>query len=103
MMIVHLTSRGNPDFGQDPNEEMSETKFVNVTSWKEASEVCQNYIQENNLGGGNWAGGQIYKFILGLSEQVAHVSYNGRVWKGVPRWDTDKLPELLYDTRKETL
>lgn len=55
-----------------------------VTSWKEASQVCRDFISEQCLGGGNWTGGQITS---GKSRTViAHVSYNGRVWEG------DKYP-----------
>lgn len=83
-MFVKLSSVGNPDFGQDPNRPMygcEKNKLVKVTSFKEASEKCKKFIDDNDLGSGNWSGGQIYgdddKKVV-----IAHVSYNGRVWEG---------------------
>lgn len=81
-MTVELASVGNPDFRQDPDQPMygcEPNKIVRVVSFKEASEVCQKFIGDNDLGSGNWAGGDI-KDDKGVV--IAMVSYNGRVWKG---------------------
>lgn len=81
-MKVKLASVGNPDFGQDPNRPMwgcEKNRTVTVASYKEASEVCSKFINDNDLGGGNWTGGEIYD---DKNKVIAHVSYNGRVWKG---------------------
>ncbi len=81
-MKVKLSSVGNPDFGQNPNQRLygsEKNKVVTVTSFKEASDVCRDFIDNNDLGSGNWSGGEI------LDENnkiIAHVSYNGRVWEG---------------------
>jgi hypothetical protein len=64
---------------------------VPVKSYKEASRECRQYIEEHNLGAGNWTGGEIYDAKTG--EVVAHVSYNGRVWRGA-RLSIDS-PEIL--------
>ncbi len=82
-MIVLLDSAGNPDYGQDPARPFlycEKSKAVEVGSLKEASERCSQFIDANNLGGGNWVGGQVFDgdFL------IAEVSYNGRVWSTTP-------------------
>ena len=77
-MRVVLRSVGNPDFGQDPTRELwgcEPRRVENVSNFKEASDVCLKFIRENNLGGGNWAGGDIYSG----HERVGKVCYNGRI------------------------
>ncbi len=79
---VTLASVGNPDFNQNPNQPMwgcEKNKTVKVESFKEASEACTKFIGDNDLGSGNWAGGQITD---DSGKVIAHVSYNGRVWEG---------------------
>jgi len=76
MMTVKLSSCGNPDHGQNPTDSLSPTVFCEVATFKGASLICTKYIANWNLGGGNWAGGQIHKD----GKQVARVSYNGRIW-----------------------
>ena len=48
-----------------------------VATLKDARSACMEFIATNDLGSGNWFGGEIYD-INGM--QVARVSYNGRVW-----------------------
>lgn len=76
---VTLSSCGNPDHRQNPNMPLPGLKNarVKVKSLVEASRVCLDYIAENDLGGGNWTGGNV--FLAG--DLVASVSYNGRVWR----------------------
>ncbi len=81
MMTVTLASVGNPDFEQDPTRKLysagaNRTAFV--SSFEEASRECRKFIEENSLGGGNWAGG-IIKDKDG--NYLGRVSYNGRVWE----------------------
>lgn len=81
-MKVVLASVGNPDFNQDPNRPMygcEKNKEVKVETFKEASETCVKFIIDNDLGSGNWAGGDIKD---DTGTVIAMVSYNGRVWKG---------------------
>jgi hypothetical protein len=62
-------------------------------SYKEASEVASKWISDNDLGAGNWSGGEIA--VKGTV--VAHVSYNGRVWevsKDSPKW-SNNAKEIL--------
>lgn len=86
-MKVKLASIGNPDFRQDPNQPLfgsESNKIVPVKSFKEASELCVKFIEDNDLGSGNWYGGEIYD---DKGKVIAHVSYNGRVWEG-QNWST---------------
>ncbi len=75
--VVALATRGNPDYGQNPNQPLPgvENRLVEVDSFMEASHVCVAFISNNDLGSGNWASGNVYE----NSKQVAKVSYNGRV------------------------
>ena len=75
--IVNLASVGNPDYRQDPTKSILPEIQRTVNSFREASGACMDYIAEWDLGGGNWAGGQIFK----NSIQVAEISYNGRIWE----------------------
>lgn len=78
---VELDSCGNPDYGQDPDRPVYgvERQVVKVGSLAHASKVCRAWIEANDLGGGNWTGGQIRDE---HGELVASVSYNGKVWPG---------------------
>lgn len=89
-MKVTLKSVGNPDHNQNPNLPMYGAKknsVVTVKSFKEASEVCSKFIEDNDLGSGNWSGGEI---LDDNKKIIAHVSYNGRVWEGKPWTSTTK-------------
>lgn len=74
---VLLQSRGNPDFGQDPDREISPEERVAVADFAAASAACEDYVAEHGLGGGNWTGGEVTD---AGGVVVARVSYNGRVW-----------------------
>ena len=77
-MHLKLASCGNPNKGQDPDRPVYGTQdvVVSVSNYKEASEICRKWIVANNIGSGNWAGGEIIQDGV----FVARVSYNGRVW-----------------------
>lgn len=80
-MTVELKSVGNPDFNQDPNKPLygaEPNKNLKVKNLKEAKEACLKFIEDNDLGSGNWAGGRVYEG----KNLIARVSYNGRVWDG---------------------
>ncbi len=74
-MVVKLSSRKNPDFKNDPTRNYSEN--ITVMSLQQARDACQRFIATNDLGGGNWTGGQVF---FKNGKQVARISYNGRVW-----------------------
>lgn len=77
-MLVVCTSVGNPDYRQNPNQAISDPKYYAVDNFEQASAACRAYISFEDLGGGNWSGGQVYS---GAGYHLANVSYNGRVWK----------------------
>jgi len=78
MYTLKLSHASNPDIdgGYWPGSNRSPNTTVDVDSMANASLICRQYIEENGLGDGNWTGGQIFQ----EKEQVAQVSYNGRVW-----------------------
>lgn len=80
-MFVLLSSCGNIDFGQNPYESLYgvPTNLVEVPSLEEASAVCRNYIEQHELGGGNWTGGFVFE-TNDYQNQIAYISYNGRIW-----------------------
>jgi hypothetical protein len=75
---VILDNCGNPDRGQDPSRRLPGTarKVVPVEDFAAASKACRDYIEENDLGGGNWTGGDIRE----NGKVVGKVGYNGTVW-----------------------
>jgi len=76
---VALITAGNPDLGQDPAQPLLgvRNRLVPVATLGDASRAVCRFIDEHNVGGGNWAGGQV---LDGCGQQIAYVSYNGRVW-----------------------
>jgi len=100
-MKVTLESVGNPDFGQNPSESLygcDPNATVEVSSFEHASALCRQFIDKNELGGGNWSGGLITEG----GKEIAYVSYNGRVWKieeGKPRYSGDN-EEISIDKEK---
>lgn len=85
-MTVLLAAVGNPDMGQ-PSDIGVPRSMVPVESFAAASNAVLGYIARNNLGGGNWAGGLIFRG----GKPIAHVSYNGRVWRG-KSWKSGQKP-----------
>ena len=85
-MILKLKGVGNPDLQQ--YADVSPKRILEVESFAEASQKTLEYIQEWNLGGGNLVAGIFDK--RRNSRQIAHVSYNGKVWQC-----SDE--ELLYE------
>jgi hypothetical protein len=78
---VYLATCGNIDHDEDPDEKLygaAENRWVPVRSLKEASKFCREFIDSEELGSGNWAGGQVVESNSG--KMVAAISYNGRVW-----------------------
>lgn len=78
-MQIELAACTNPDDNQRRHSRRAIPAYkVPVSSYEEASRLVQEFIEDNDLGGGNWSGGAVYK----NGKQVAYVSYNGRVWEG---------------------
>lgn len=76
---VALASVGNPDFCQDPTRSLPgvRRKTVRAGSLGEAAQLCRAYIEQHELGAGNWSGGDVTED----GKLVARVSFNGRVWE----------------------
>jgi hypothetical protein len=74
-LTVELKAVGNPDHGQYGSMGIP-TRRVSVASLAEASATCRVFIENEDLGSGNWAGGRVFKG----GKVIARVSYNGRVW-----------------------
>lgn len=89
--FVELESVGNPDFGQNPNQPLwgcQPNEKRQVSSIQEASDACVKFIEDNELGAGNWAGG---KTTDERGVTVATISYNGIAWTPALNWE-DKKP-----------
>lgn len=76
MYQILLTSCGNPDFGQNPYESMSPAKTVRANSIEECQVAACQYVDDYDLGAGNYSGGQVYQD----GEYIGRISYNGRFW-----------------------
>jgi hypothetical protein len=78
MLTVRLSHAFNPDISEGywSGGTRPSAKTAPVSSYAEASRLCREYITQHDLGGGNWNGGQVFLD----REQVANVSFNGRVW-----------------------
>lgn len=77
---VLLTSCGNPDRGQNPYEVLwgVPTKKVHADSIEELQKIVLEYIEEYDIGAGNWCGGDVYNR---SGEIIGNISYNGRYWR----------------------
>lgn len=71
---VTLSSVGNPDYQQ--YAPISNEETVICDSLDAAAAECRRYIEEWDLGGGNWTDPIVYCNKV----PVAKISYNGRIW-----------------------
>jgi hypothetical protein len=78
---ILLRAAGNPDFGEPPDLGVP-AESLRVRTLEAASRAAQQYLAKHDLGSGNWTGGQVFD---AKGQQVAYVSYNGRVWEGTCR------------------
>lgn len=79
MYKVILAACGNIDHYENPysnivNGVEVERKVVEAESIEECQKAVDKYIEENELGGNNWDGGQVFKD----GEQIGYISYNRR-------------------------
>ena len=103
-LTVALASRGNPDFRQDPRRTLPDVRdeVASVATLREAGARCRAWIEEHDLGGGNWTGGQVRRDGV----LVAYVGYNGTVWpagsghNGMPDFGNAKTPPQPLDAAK---
>lgn len=82
---VLLESCGNIDHSQNPNKALDgvPTQRVVASSIEECQSLVKEYIDKYNLGGGNWAGGEVRDM---LGNVIGQISYNGRYWTK-EEWD----------------
>lgn len=87
MYYVNLSHAKNPDICggyHDSQQDAGKAKSVKCKTLQEAAQKCRAYIERNGLGGGNWTGGAVFfgsdRGCVPGMEQVATVSYNGRIW-----------------------
>jgi hypothetical protein len=74
MYTATFRSVGNPDYGQTGRQ--SEPKKATAETVEDLCFAARLYIEENNLGGGNWPMTKVYKG----KKVLGHISYNGRYW-----------------------
>ena len=79
MYAVTLKSIGNIDHGENPYESLPGVpdKTMICVSIEDCQQCVEEYIDEYDLGAGNWDGGDVYEY---LGKLIGHISYNGRYW-----------------------
>jgi hypothetical protein len=82
VFTVEMSACQNPDFPR--RYDLPAKRTVEVASLREASEACRRFIEDHDLGGGNWNGGRVRDAATGGVEAL--VSYNGRVWTPERDW-----------------
>lgn len=94
MYTMRLRSVGNPDFSQ--YAPVSAPKAVTGATLAEMRSAAQTYIDEHDLGGGNW----VDPVVMQGEKVIGHFSYNLRFWEGRPvKWDAE-CKEILIWRRK---
>ena len=74
MLKITLQGVGNPDFSQWAD--VAPERTINVETIEEAAKEASAYIDEYDLGGGNWTD----PYVLNeQGEKVARIFYNGRI------------------------
>lgn len=87
---VSLMACGNPDYGENPNSLLLGTgaMYFYCDSLEGCRKAAMQYIKKNDLGGGHWAGGLVYRG----NEYIGGISYNGRFWdKEEPHYSLPRL------------
>jgi len=77
-LSVEISAEPNPDYDKNTHNGSIniKPKKVKINSLQEASTIVRKFINDNDLGGGNFTGGNIYSD----NKIVGRVSYNGRIW-----------------------
>ena len=101
-MKVLLKSVPNPDLvgGYWTHGKRPRPIWVNVRDLTEARERCINFITSNELGGGNWSGGEVKN---DAGQAIAKVSYNGRVWSLEPGSEGIEITDVNWQDHDGSL
>lgn len=77
MYTVRLSHAANPDIqgGYWSDKRPANNLRAKVPTFADAAKLCREYIEHNQLGGGNWTGGQVFRG----THQVARVAFNGSI------------------------
>ena len=79
-MTVTVRHAPNPDivdgYWQHPVDSRKAKRIV-VNGTNDAIRACRQYISRNELGCGNWTGGDVFN----NGEYIGRISYNGRFWQ----------------------
>ena len=83
MFKIWLSACGNPDHGENPNSNIVDgiavkSHWASADTIDELVKLARTFIETNNLGSGNWNGGEIINTMTNV--EVGWMSYNGRVW-----------------------
>lgn len=76
---VALTAHGNIDHGANPYAMVAPPLNVFADTIEELQQAARDYIEEYDLGGGNWTGGQVTEVASG--KPFGYISYNGWYWE----------------------
>ena len=100
-MTVTVRHAPNPDivggYWQHPVDSRK-ARQVPVDDIEDASYVCRRYIDRNELGGGNWTGGDVFN----NGEYIGRISYNGRFWQSTHEYGKQrKAKESRMNTPRE--
>lgn len=77
---VLLATRGNPDHGQDPARPawgMPPDRIASAASLDEARQLVRAYLDDNEVGGGQWVGGDVWQG----GRRLGVIAYNGRFFE----------------------
>lgn len=93
---VLLATRGNPDLGQDPSCPpwgMPPDRFIVVESLQEGREAVRRFIVNNDVGGGQWVGGDAWQG----GRRLGRFAYNGRYFSS--SCDSNGTPSVEFAER----
>ena len=87
---VNLTTCGNPDFGQAPEQPLPDipSHFGYADTIDEISAMCKRYISVYGVGFGSWAGGEVFE--TASNTYKGRISYGGKFFdenSEYGRWD----------------
>ena len=75
---VKLSAHGNIDHGENPYKEIAECGEGYGYTIADCVDIAMKYINDNQLGRGNWTGGKVYE--VETDKYIGEISYNGRYW-----------------------